>query len=137
MELGDRSFDLSWAVRTMTAKVLSSNPGGFAGSQPYAESALWKQICRIVRKDSGHPIYVRGHLLNHHLHGPGSEATGSVEIPTRALESSHDPARWKCRRARRRTDAAPVAPAPRHPLAQSPHHLEGRGGEDIRLPVRV
>jgi hypothetical protein len=57
----------------MHATVLSSNPGGHAGSQPYDESKLWKQIRRIVRPKSKHPIYVRGHLLNHHIHGAGHD----------------------------------------------------------------
>ena len=57
--------------RTMVAKVLSLNPGGNAGSTPSDESALWKQVRRRVWKGGNTPIYVRGHLLNHHLHGGG------------------------------------------------------------------
>jgi len=68
---------VKWSPRgddgySMTANVLSVDSGGLAGSQPYYESSLWKQVRRRVRKSSGDPIYVRGHLLNHHLHGPGN-----------------------------------------------------------------
>jgi hypothetical protein len=51
--------------KSMLAEPLSLKPGKEAGSQPYQESALWKE----VKKRRG--LYVRGHLLNHHVHGPG------------------------------------------------------------------
>jgi hypothetical protein len=51
--------------KSMIAEPLSIDPGGFAGSQPYQESKLWQK----VRVRGG---YVRGHLLNHHVHGPGT-----------------------------------------------------------------
>ena len=51
--------------QSMLAEPLSLKPGKYAGSQPYQESALWKE----VKKRRG--TYVRGHLLNHHVHGPG------------------------------------------------------------------
>jgi hypothetical protein len=50
----------------MDANPLTLDPGGLAGSQPYEESNLWKAVNRRER------TYVRGHLLNHHVHGPGS-----------------------------------------------------------------
>ena len=50
----------------MTADVLSIDSGGHAGSQPTQEPPLWQ----AVNARSG--TYVRGHLLNHHLFGPGS-----------------------------------------------------------------
>lgn len=50
----------------MVANPLSIDPGGHAGSQPFEESALWK----AVKHRSG--AYVKGHLLNHHVHGPGA-----------------------------------------------------------------
>lgn len=49
----------------MEANPLSLDPGGLAGSQPYQESRLWK----AVNQREG--VYIRGHLLNHHVHGPG------------------------------------------------------------------
>lgn len=58
--------------KTMVASVLSLNPGGHAGSQPSEESTLWRQVSRRKHRSSGYSIYVRGHLLNHHLHGPGT-----------------------------------------------------------------
>ncbi len=51
---------------SMTAEPLSINPGKYAGSQPAEESKLWNKVkVRYPGK------YVRGHLLNHHVHGPG------------------------------------------------------------------
>jgi len=50
----------------MVAEPLSLNPGGLAGSQPREESNLWKKVnARYPDK------FVKGHLLNHHVHGPG------------------------------------------------------------------
>lgn len=49
----------------MTAQPLSMDPGGFAGSEPHQESKLWKAV--NVRKG----VYIRGHLLNHHVFGAG------------------------------------------------------------------
>jgi phage-related protein len=53
---------------SMTAEPLSLNPGKFAGSQPSEESKLWQ---KVTAKFPGK--YVRGHLLNHHVHGPGTK----------------------------------------------------------------
>lgn len=54
-------------TETLKADPLSLNPGGLAGSRPYDESVLWKKV-------NQRPMtYVRGHLLNHHLHGPGKD----------------------------------------------------------------
>ena len=49
----------------MVAEPLSINPGKLAGSQPFQVTPLWNEVNR--RQDT----YVRGHLLNHHVHGPG------------------------------------------------------------------
>jgi len=57
--------------KSMKAEPLSLNPGGLQGSQPHEESALWKKVS--VRNNDKTTIYVRGHLLNHHVHGPGSK----------------------------------------------------------------
>jgi len=51
--------------KEMDANPLSLDPGGLAGSQPFQETRLWK----AVNQREG--TYVRGHLLNHHVHGPG------------------------------------------------------------------
>jgi hypothetical protein len=48
----------------MKAEPLSIKPGNTTGSEPTQESVLW----RAVRARG---VYVQGHLLNHHLHGPG------------------------------------------------------------------
>jgi len=50
----------------MTANPLSIDPNGHAGSQPYGETKLWKAV------NQREYTYIRGHLLNHHVHGPGS-----------------------------------------------------------------
>jgi hypothetical protein len=53
---------------TMRAEPLTLNPGPYAGSQPVEESKLWRlTTARFPGK------YVRGHLLNHHVHGPGTK----------------------------------------------------------------
>ena len=44
---------------------ISQDPNGHAGSAPSDTSALWNAVKK--RKNT----YVRGHLLNHHLYGPG------------------------------------------------------------------
>jgi hypothetical protein len=50
----------------MVANPLSINPGGLAGSQPREESKLWKIVNKRYPGE-----FVQGHLLNHHVHGPG------------------------------------------------------------------
>jgi hypothetical protein len=50
---------------TMIADPLSPRPGSLAGSAPHEESGLWNAVNRRQW------TYVRGHLLNHHLYGPG------------------------------------------------------------------
>lgn len=56
----------------MVAHPLSLNPGGLAGGQPFGESPLWLAVSRRKRRAGAATFYVRGHLLNHHLHGAGS-----------------------------------------------------------------
>jgi len=51
----------------MVASPLSLEPGGNAGSQPFEESKLWLAVNRRPM------TYVQGHLLNHHVHGPGNK----------------------------------------------------------------
>jgi len=51
--------------KEMDAYPLSIDPGGLAGSKPFQETKLWT----AVNQRPGE--YVRGHLLNHHVHGPG------------------------------------------------------------------
>jgi phage-related protein len=50
---------------TMLADPLSPRPGSLAGSAPHDASSLWNAVNRRQW------TYVRGHLLNHHLYGPG------------------------------------------------------------------
>ncbi|HEX4604055.1 MAG TPA: DUF4157 domain-containing protein [Candidatus Angelobacter sp.] len=50
----------------MVANPLSPRPGTYAGSAPYQASSLWTAVNRRQW------TYVRGHLLNHHLYGPGN-----------------------------------------------------------------
>jgi hypothetical protein len=51
--------------KEMEAYPLSLDPGGLAGSQPFDETKLWKAVNQRENE------YIRGHLLNHHVHGPG------------------------------------------------------------------
>ena len=52
-------------AKKMVANPLTIDPGGLAGSAPHQESKLWKAVNQRENE------YVRGHLLNHHVHGPG------------------------------------------------------------------
>ncbi len=69
--------------KSMKAEPLSLDPGGLKGSEPYELSALWKKVS--VRNTSNSTTYIRGHLLNHHVHGPGSK--GNLTPITGALNS--------------------------------------------------
>jgi hypothetical protein len=51
--------------KEMEANPLTIDPGGLAGSAPHEESRLWKAVNQRQNE------YVRGHLLNHHVYGPG------------------------------------------------------------------
>ena len=51
--------------KEMEANPLTIDPGGLAGSAPHQESRLWKAVNQRENE------YVRGHLLNHHVYGPG------------------------------------------------------------------
>jgi len=51
--------------KEMQANPLTIDPGGLAGSAPHQESKLWKAVNQRENE------YVRGHLLNHHVYGPG------------------------------------------------------------------
>lgn len=53
----------------MVAQPLSIRAGRYTGSEPYEDSKLWKKV--KVRNETQNNTYVRAHLLNHHLHGPG------------------------------------------------------------------
>ncbi|MFT3870704.1 MAG: DUF4157 domain-containing protein [Nibricoccus sp.] len=50
----------------MTADPLTLDPGGNEGSQPFESSKLWNAV------NQRSMTYIRGHLLNHHVHGPGA-----------------------------------------------------------------
>ncbi|MGB6300846.1 MAG: DUF4157 domain-containing protein, partial [Rivularia sp. (in: cyanobacteria)] len=52
----------------MIAQPLSLKPGNTTGSQPSQDSNLWK---KVQQRNKQGQIYIRGHLLNHQVHGPG------------------------------------------------------------------
>lgn len=55
----------------MVAHPLSIDPGGHIGSKPVSSSTkLWEKVRTIMRGND--TAYIKGHLLNHHLHGPGT-----------------------------------------------------------------
>jgi hypothetical protein len=60
-----RTVGSSKLGREIRAKPLSLNPGGLSGSEPHETNEIWDAVS--IRRDT----YVRGHLLNHHVHGPG------------------------------------------------------------------
>lgn len=57
--------DGSLVGKTMVAEPLSIRPGKLHGSAPLDETPTWRAVNRRVK------AYVQGHLLNHHLYGPG------------------------------------------------------------------
>jgi hypothetical protein len=72
--------------KKMTADPLSSNRGKLAGSQPFEETPLWNDVNRRPY------TYVRGHLLNHHVHGPGMNLnlTPITRSANRKMESQFE-----------------------------------------------
>jgi hypothetical protein len=57
--------------RKMVAHPLSIDPGDNIGSKPVGgDTALWTDVKRHQR--GADTAYIQGHLLNHHLHGPGT-----------------------------------------------------------------
>lgn len=73
-------IESSTDAKVMDAKVLSLESNEYSGSQPTQKSTLWRE----VSTRSGE--YVRGHLLNHHVHGPGSKE--NLTPITRSLNTS-------------------------------------------------
>jgi hypothetical protein len=51
------------------AKILSDKSGGHKGSPPKAEPDIWKRVMK--RRKDNKKVYIRGHLLNQRLYGPG------------------------------------------------------------------
>ena len=83
-ELGGKNITppatvVDWTTKTilgdahgkrMIADPLSTDPGGNAGSKPVGtDTTLWSRVKGKQR--GGDTAYIKGHLLNHHLHGPG------------------------------------------------------------------
>jgi len=67
-------------ARLMNAEVLSLKSNEYSGGRP----TQWSTLAKEVNKRSGK--YVRGHLLNHHVHGPGT--TENLTPITRSLNST-------------------------------------------------
>lgn len=65
VKFGTRTYSGDPIGKEMRAKPLSIDPGNLAGSSPHQESKLWKAVNQRENE------YVRGHMLNHHVHGPG------------------------------------------------------------------
>lgn len=73
---GDAASTVQWAGLTPwgagTGVTLSMRPGGMpAGSEPNADPAWIKTIEGHLAPGGNTSIYVRGHLLNHNIGGPG------------------------------------------------------------------
>ena len=56
-------------TKKMIANPLTSNPGGYVGSEPNGK-ALWWPLFQARHKDD-EPFWVQGHLLNDNVYGPG------------------------------------------------------------------
>ncbi|KYC36087.1 hypothetical protein WA1_40830 [Scytonema hofmannii PCC 7110] len=57
----------------MVAEPLSIKPGDTVGSQPTGGSTDSELVKQVTERNRGGQVYVRGHLLNHHVHGPGND----------------------------------------------------------------
>jgi DNA uptake protein ComE-like DNA-binding protein len=65
VKFGTRTLSGDPIGKEMEANPLTIDPGGLAGSGPHQETKLWVAVNQRENE------YVRGHLLNHHVHGPG------------------------------------------------------------------
>jgi DNA uptake protein ComE-like DNA-binding protein len=65
VDFGTRSVSGDLVGNKMVANPLSIHPGALAGSAPHQETKLWIAVNQRTNE------YIRGHLLNHHVHGPG------------------------------------------------------------------
>jgi len=65
VDFGTRTVTGDQVGNEMVANPLSIDPGGLSGSGPHQETKLWVAVNQRPHE------YVRGHLLNHHVHGPG------------------------------------------------------------------
>jgi len=65
VDFGTRSVSGDLVGNVMTADPLSIDPGSLAGSAPHQQTKLWVAVNQRPYE------YIRGHLLNHHVHGPG------------------------------------------------------------------
>jgi hypothetical protein len=65
VKFGTRTVSGDPVGNEMVANPLTIDPAGLAGSAPHQESKLWLAVNQRPHE------YIRGHLLNHHVHGPG------------------------------------------------------------------
>ena len=65
VHFGTKSVSGDLVGSEMVANRLSMDPAGLAGSAPHQETKLWLAVNQRPYE------YIRGHLLNHHVHGPG------------------------------------------------------------------
>lgn len=65
VKFGTRTVSGDPIGNKMEANPLSIDPGGLAGSAPHQQSKLWLAVNQRQHE------YIRGHLLNHHVYGPG------------------------------------------------------------------
>ncbi len=69
------------------ADPLTWKPGNVAGSPPSVSSAVWEVLKK--RKEGGRTYYIRGHLINENLHGPGNTWKNLTPI-TQSANKAHE-----------------------------------------------
>ena len=72
--------------KTVLALPLSYLPGNTKGSSPRADPPGWKHAADLNALEGSSGVWVRGHLLNDNLHGPG-DADNLVPI-TKSMNAS-------------------------------------------------
>ncbi len=65
VDFGTKSISGDLVGNVMTADPLTIDPAGLSGSAPHQQTKLWVAVNQRPYE------YIRGHLLNHHVHGPG------------------------------------------------------------------
>jgi hypothetical protein len=129
-------FGSSVRVARLTKKHVS-------GSQPSVEGGFWEPLRR--RKLGGGSYYVRGHLLNHNLGGPGGSWTNLTPLTqaanNRAIDSMlHEfetPVKKKVDEGGRVDFTVTATYERRHPMARQLSQLESSRREEDRIIAEI
>jgi len=76
-------FGSSVQVQTLTSNMPP-------GDGPRVEGGHWNDLRRRITRSGGRSVYVRGHLLNHHIGGPGHSWNNLVPLTQEANNGPED-----------------------------------------------